>query len=78
MDASTPQLQQQEEMKEVLSTGTLSGQGQCSDPCKLASNLTDCVCMCVCFHPASQYLKVDKMVGIVVICQIDLIVSECI
>lgn len=45
--ASAPILQQQEEMKEVSSTGTLSGQGQCSDPCKLAPDLAKSACVCV-------------------------------
>lgn len=43
MAASAPILQQQEEMKEVSLTGTLSGQGQYSDPCKLAPDPTECV-----------------------------------
>lgn len=45
--ASAPMLQQQEEMKEVSSTGTLSGRGQCSDPRKLAPDLAECVYVCL-------------------------------
>lgn len=45
-------------MKEVSSTGTLSGQGQCSDPCKLAPDPTECVCVCVSAAPQPQ--TVDK------------------
>lgn len=45
VDTAAPILQQQEEMKEVLSTGTLSGQGQCSDPRKLAPDLAECARM---------------------------------
>lgn len=46
--ACAPILQQQEEMKEVSSTGTLSGQGQCSDPRKLAPDLAECACLLPC------------------------------
>ncbi len=62
--ASAPILQQQEEMKEVSSTGTLSGQGQCSDPSKLAPDLAECVCVCVYFPAAPQPPTVDKTVRI--------------
>lgn len=52
--ASAPKLQQQEEMKEVSPTGTLSAQGQCSDPRKLAPDLTECVCLLSCCSTASD------------------------
>lgn len=47
-------------MKEVSSTGTLSAQGQCSDPRKLAPVLA--LCVHVCFPTAPLPHTLDKIV----------------
>lgn len=57
--ASAPILQKQEEMREVLSTGTLSGQGQCSDPPQINSGPD--------FPAAPQLSTVNRMVRIFVV-----------
>lgn len=62
LDTSAPTLQQQEEMKEVSSTSTLSARGQCSDPRKLAPVLALCVRVYCPAAPLPQ--TVDKMVRI--------------